>query len=165
MDSGLVKRCPVCWRIWQAEAMTQEDGQDRCPTCVSGGRSESEKAETLAREQAYAASREPEPQMSQATLDMTVPGTIRNITDADGARVYDGSPLNMIRTVAKTLLLLGRDFSADDTITGSTGLTLSVTLRTATQTTLSVTADVSMSPGTFSMTFNDVVFRNIFSVR
>jgi hypothetical protein len=164
LESAYVKRCPVCWRIWQADAITQEDGQDRCPSCVSNGRSETEKAETLSREAQFVATRILQPQISQAPLDSTFPGTIREITDENGTRVYQGAPLQIYRTVAKTLLLLGRDFSASDTITGASGLTITVSTRTATQTDLSITADVSMTPGEYALIFNDVYFHNVLRI-
>jgi hypothetical protein len=164
LESGLIKRCGVCWREWAAEEFTEEDGQERCPTCVDE-RTATWKAETQRTETEYAISREPEPQISKAPLKSTFPGSIRIIKDANGNRVYQSAPLNLIRTVAKTLVLYGRDFSATDTITGSTGLTITVSSRTATQTDLSVTAGGSMTPGNYHLVFNDVYYHNLFSVR
>lgn len=165
LETGFVKRCGVCWREWSADQFTIEDGQERCPTCVDT-RTAEYKADRQTQESEFAASREPKPQISQAPLASTFPGTIRQITDENGVRIYDSSKLSLIRNVAKTLLLLGRSFSATDTITGSTGITIVVDARTATQTDLSITADLTMTPGDYyGITFNDVVFRNIFSVR
>lgn len=164
LESGLVKNCPICRRNWPAESMLLEDGMERCPTCA-GRKTQTFKAETIAEETAFAASREPGPQESQASLSKTFPGTVVKITDANGTKVYDAAPLRLIRNVATTLLLRGRSFSASDTITGPANLTISVSARTAVLTTLSITAGLTMTPGTYSLTFNSVVFRNLFSVR
>lgn len=169
VESGLVKRCGVCWRIWDADAFTNEEGQvgteERCPQCVDT-RTPLWKADTFAEETEYAVSREPEPQDSIAQLKSTFPGSITRITDSNATRVYDGAPFRLIKSVARTLLLTGRSFSSSDTITGSTGLTVTVLLRSDTLTSLSITADSAMASGDhYSLTFNNVVFRNIFSVR
>jgi len=144
--------------------MIEEDGQERCPQCVDT-RTASYKAERESAEAEYAASREPKPQISQAPLASTFPGTIARLTNASGARVYEGAPLALVRNVATTLLLVGRSFSAVDTITASTGITVDVSARTATLTTLSLTAAGSMTPGSYHLIFNNVYFHNVLSVR
>lgn len=141
-----------------------EDNQERCPTCQDFDTIEYT-SRTLAEETAYAASRVLLPQISQAPLDGTFPGSITSITDASGTRVYEASPLRLPRTVATGLLLNGRSFSSSDTITGNASLTISVSARTTTLTTLSLTAAVGMTPGKYGITFNDVDFNNILEVR
>ena len=164
LETAWVKLCGVCRREWQAEAISLEDGIEKCPNCLDGSRKAD--LETLARETAYAASREPKPQFSQAPLTTTFPGTIVRMTDADGNRVYQSTPLRLIKTVTKQLLLVGRDFSATDTITGATNLTIAVASRTAALTTLDLTAESALEAGdTYGITFNGVDFNNILSVR
>lgn len=167
LETCEVRRCPVCDKEWEASVFVDEDGIKKCPRCVDE-RTASWKAETEARETEYAASRsEVRPQKldGSAPLEGTFPGTIRKLTDANGVLVYQSAPLSLTRSVAKTLLLLGRSFSSSDTISGSTGLTIDVTTRTATQTDLSVTAGASMTPGGYDLIFNDVYFTNVFRVR
>jgi hypothetical protein len=164
-ETTRIKRCGICLRLCPANDVELEDGVEKCPGCFSGRDAAFEAADE-ARAAKRVASWYPAPQRSNKPLSQTFPGTIRKITDENGVHVYSSAPLALVRGVAKTLLLLGRAFSASDTITGDTGLTISVTDRTTSQTTLSVTADVSMTPSDhYGLTFNDVVFRSIFSVR
>lgn len=169
LETAEIKRCAVCLVIWEASAIVREDGLERCPRHRLGDRSEERKAEILAAEQQYIAEcveRESLPQISDAPFTDPILGSIRKMTDADGRRVYAGAPLSMVRGVAKTLLLLGRDFSASDVITGHADMTVAVSSRTATLTTLSLTAGVSMTPGDgYGLVFNDVHYRGLFSVR
>lgn len=169
LESGLIKRCGVCWREWEASAFTVEEGAvgtpERCPVCVDE-RTSLQKLADQVQAQERAKASEPEPQQSNAPLRLTFPGTVREMTDSNGTQVKQSAPLALTRTVAKTLLLLGRDFSASDTISGSDGLTINVDSRTATQTDLSITAASSMTPGNnYHLIFNSVYFHNVFSVR
>jgi hypothetical protein len=164
IESAWVKRCGVCMRRWEASEVQMEDGIEKCPACIDH-RTEEWKAETAARDAAQAASWEAMPQVSQAPLVRVFPGTIREITDSSSNAVYQSSPLALVRGVARTILLLGRNFSSADTITGAAGLTISVSARTETLTTLSLTAGLSMSAGSYGLTFNDIEYRNILSVR
>ncbi len=169
VESGFVKRCGVCWRIWSAGEFTVEDGargtEERCPTCVDKA-SPTRNAQIQAEEAEYAATRNPPPQQSIAPLKSTFPGTIVRMTDANGVKVYGSAPLRLIRNVAKTLLLVGRSFSATDTITASTGITVGLTAQIPALTTLSITAGVGMTPTDHgSLVFNGETFKDIFSVR
>ncbi len=164
LETGFIKRCGICMFKFERDAVKMEDGIEKCVNCTDH-RDEAWKAATEAREVAYAASREPQPQMSQAALERAFPSTIRYLSDTNGSRVSQSAPLNLSRGVAKTLLLNGREFASSDAITGSTGLIITVSARTSTQTTLSVTAVLSMTPGNYSLRFNDSDWLNIFSVR
>ena len=169
LESAAVARCPRCMRIWEAAAFVKQDGQDRCPNCADRTVSVEYKAATEAAEAAYVAecvAREVVPQLTDVPLADVFPATIRKITDVNGVQVYESAPLRLTKGVAKTLILLGRAFSSADVITASTGITVAVSARTETQTTLSITAGVSMTNGDgYHFIFNDVYYRCIFSVR
>ncbi len=174
-ESGLVKRCGVCWRLWDAGAYTIEEGatgtEERCPSCVDE-RTAIQKAQTLIAETEYAASREPPPQISNAPLKSTFPGTIVRLTDTNGVRISESAPLRVIRAAiflqTINMLLVGRSFSASDTLVakGSALLTCEVESTTATLTSVAVGADTLCPPGDrYGFTFNGIDFNNIISVR
>jgi hypothetical protein len=167
LETAMVKRCGVCAFRWEASEVVMEEGVEKCPNCIEH-RTEEWKAEVAAKDAEQAARWDESaatPQISQIPLDRTFPGTVVRITDANGNAVRQSSPLRLTRTVAKTLLLIGRDFVAADTITGASGLTISVSARTATLTTLSLTAGAGMAAGDYGITFNDIEFKNLLVVR
>lgn len=94
---------------------------------------------------------------------------ITSMEDADGNAVAVNAPLRMIQTVAKQLIVNGRDFSASDTFAYPSGIADSVApVRTGTTLwTLTLVASGGVTPGDkYDLTFNtDTTLRNVFSVR
>jgi len=165
MLSARIVRCGNCWREVPYDDITEEDGKELCPECVDILTAEY-KGRVEAEEHEYAASRTLRPQVSRTSLNEAFSPTVRALTDDTGARVLQSAPLRMKRNVAKTLILSGREFSSADTITASTGITVTVTSRTLSQTTLSLTPSVSMAPGdSYSLIFNGSIWHNVLSVR
>lgn len=164
-----VKRCGTCTYEIPEGDIVREDGREVCPMCK-----DTLTAEWKARETSYVAGVREEavrrlfqpPQVSIRPLQETIPSAVTSITNSAGVWLSQSTPLNLIRGVAATLLLNGVRFSSTDTITYSTGITDSSSpTRTSSLTTLSVVADPGMSAGSYSLTFNGHVYRNIFSVR
>lgn len=169
LESAEIGRCAVCMFQWEASKLVMEDGHSRCPRHRLGDRSEERKAEiTQVETERMAEFLEVEflPQISDVKLTDAILGSIRKITNNLGVQVYESKPLRLVRGVADTLLLLGRNFSTSDVITGPSGMTISVAARTAIQTTLTVTAGMGMASGDgYQFVFNGVHYRSIFSVR
>lgn len=166
--SHRVKRCGTCTYEFPEEDMTIEDGQERCPMCV-----DLYTADWLAHEELHvAAVKEASaqqlvipPQYSIRTLLESRPGTVTLITDASGNVVSQSAPLAMTRNVAKGLLIYGQYFTSACTVTYDTGITNNlapvitpaVPGGTPAIMTLSIIAALGMTPGNYTLTFNDGV--------
>jgi hypothetical protein len=167
IDEMRQERCHRCDGLYPSSVMAWEDGRRRCPNCVEiRGRDELERirgeafewiAEDVIEGQPFALKYATEDAPVGVTVSMTV----------SGVAVTPSVPLYLTRgAAATTLVLAGHNFSTADTVSATSGITVAVSSRTATQTDLSVQADVGATPGDFySLTFNGTTFRNIFRVR
>ena len=166
-SGGALKRCGVCGRLWPAYAVLLEDEQELCPSCVDVRYPTFIAEATAAGAERVARMSVPRPQISQMPVLETSGPAVATITDSNGSAVTCATPLRMLRTVAATLLLTGIKFSASDVISYSTGISnASAIVRTATLTTLTLIADVSMTAGDhYHLTFNNIIYRDVFSVR
>lgn len=163
-----VKRCGTCTYEVPASDVVLEDGAEHCPMCMDVMTSEwkANELDNVARIKGESAVLAYLPQLSIRSLNEVIPSAVTSITDSDGIWVTQTSPLAMFRGEAITLLLNGRRFASTDTITYSTGISDdSAISRTDTVTTLSIIADLGMGAGSYSLTFNGHVYRNILSVR
>lgn len=162
------ERCQgACKDLYPASVMAWEDGRRRCPNCIEirGAvrleeiRSEAQEwiAEDVIRSQPYA----PRPASEDAPQGVATSMTV------GGVAVTQSAPLYLTRGASpSTLILLGQNFSANDTASATSGITLAVSVITAADRRYDVSADVGATPGDFySLTFNGTTFRNIFRVR
>ena len=161
--------CGHCMRRFPKADLVIEDGVEICRQGSSPTTTEDYKAalqeEIAAKHESYI----PRPIESQARHGWPEEAVITSMEDADGNAVAVNAPLNMVRTVAKQLIVNGRDFSASDTFAYSSGISDSVApVRTGTTLwTLTLVASGGMTPGDkYDLTFNtDTTLRNVFSVR
>lgn len=158
-----IERCGYCMRLWPKSDMLDEDGIRTCPNdrIIT---TETLKAETLEREAEKAELYVIQPNISQAVMRRTIPATVTELEDINGTRVYSGAPLVVRRSSSATLVLVGRGFSASDTITFSSGISASVS-RTTTQTTLTLTIAANATIGVQDVTFNGNTLRGVIQVR
>jgi hypothetical protein len=164
------KRCVVCRFQWPVEMFVVEDGVEKCPLCADH-KTEDYKVQQLVNATRRAAKNarklaKSAKEISQFPLAEVIPGTVNTITRSDGTRISPREPLAIERNTAVTVLLAGTRFASTDTLTYPTGITdSSAVVRTATLTTLTLIAALSMVPGDYNLTFNNSVYRGIFRVR
>lgn len=170
LATARVKRCGTCTLEVPEADIIVEDGQERCPMCL-----DLLTAEWKAQEEAYVAAVKSNaieclampPQISIRALNETEVGSVTAFTDSAGNDVWQSRPLSLRRGgAAVTALMKGRDFTATDTLSYSTGISdNSAPVVTSTLITLSLVASGVMAAGQYSLTFNGHTFRNVFAVR
>lgn len=164
--SGNNFTCVVCSERWLESEMRFQDGIEsdrRCPNCYE------ENGGTVARDEDRARAAE---EAARLSADMEIPPTYPGWFDATGdvcaISAFSSEPLRLTAGGASaSLTISGTGFESGDEIEyGHAGITdASAASITSTQVTLSVQASGAVPVGLYSLTYNDITYRNVFDVR
>lgn len=160
--------------LWHPDQMIDELREDGLLRVCPNGSSPSTAIDYVqsVREQVIADAEKyiPQPNISLAPLEFTIPPTVNSIEDAAGAAIFNGQPLRVVRGADGHLTLRGRSFPDDpldlitfppgvvsdfDATTDADGLTID----------LDFTIDPAAIRGIYDIEFNDRPLRGVLMVR
>lgn len=156
------ERCDTCTMLFPASEITVEDGVHRCPNDVdywTAGR----KAAATAADAAWIGSHQDRPQRFPPKRETFA--AVTRLQTTGGTQVYTDHPLSIRAGSSGTLVVKGVGLTASDTVSGAAGFTITPTVDSSTQVTLSVAVAGGTAAADYPLTYNEMVFRGVFRVR
>lgn len=174
MLAGPVERCGHCMLLWPADEMRDELREDGLFRVCPNGSSPSTDIDYTTRVRERVAEDAERyiamPLVSLAPTEQRIPPTVTMIEDADGASVFNGQPLRVVRGSIGVLVLRGRSFpdNALPIIAFLPGVVLDVSTLTDAEG-MTITLQFTVSPlcprGKYDITFYNGTLHGVLLVR